>query len=153
MREDVRCWQTPLVLAAAAPGCGAMLGLASNAINGAVCSDYFAIVLSCDGKDAATRAIFEGVLDGGMAGAAFAVLLMIAAAASTRMGCTVRLILSALIRAATVAATCWLIGGVAGVALALWKPALWGTFFVGVPSRVNLPRFVWVSGSIDGAFA
>src|SRR2546423_10820535 len=106
MREDVRCWQTPLVLAAAAPLCGAVLGLLSNVIDGQVCSDYFAIVLSCDGKDAAARAIFEGLFDGGMAAAAFGLLLMIAAVASTRMGCTVRLILSALMRAAMVTAAC-----------------------------------------------
>jgi len=34
----------------------------------------------------------------------------------------------------------------------LW-PQLWGFFFVGVPRRVNLPRFAWVGGTIWGAYA
>ena len=47
---------TPLLLCVTGPFAGAAAGAAMNRINAQVSPDYFAIVLSCDFKDAAINA-------------------------------------------------------------------------------------------------
>lgn len=135
-----------------APACGALLGAVMNAINGRVSADYFAIVMSWDWAAAPSRAILQGVLEGCAAGLLFAIGLLIIIAASTAMCCPAGLAVRALATALVIVAICWLIGGVSGVILARIRPRLWGSFFIGVPLRVNLVRFAWVGGSIWGAY-
>jgi hypothetical protein len=95
------------------------------------------------------------VLEGWGAGLLFGFFLSIVIAASTRLRCPLPLAMRSLALALTIVAIAWLVGGIVGVALALIRPQLWGTFFVGVPSRLyaTLPRYAWVAGSITGAYA
>jgi hypothetical protein len=132
---------------------GVLLGAATNLIDGSVSADYFAIVMSWDWADAPKRAVLQGMLDGWALGLFFGVFFAIASAASTRLRCPPRLSLRVLAEAIGIVLTCWLIGGIVGTTLARLWPNLWGFFFVGVPPRVNLPRFAWVGGTIWGAYA
>src|SRR5205823_11163643 len=83
----------------------------------------------------------------------FGVFLAIVSAASTRMRCPLPLAIRSLRLALGVVMVCWVTGGIVGLVLAHVMPSLWGFFFIGVPPRVNLPRFAWVGGSIWGAYA
>ena len=151
--DDRRRLITPLLLCGTGPFAGAAVGAAMNRINAQVSPDYFAIVLSCDFKDAAISAMFHGTFEGAALGLFFGLFFAIASAASTRLRCPPRLALRALLEAIVIVVICWLIGGIVGTVLARLWPQLWGFFFVGVPPRVNLPRFAWVGGSIWGAYA
>ena len=147
-----RRWLTPLALCIAGPIAGVLLGAATNAINDSVCSDYFAIVMSWDGTHPILQAVVQGMLEGFALGLFFAFFFTIASAASTRLRCPLSLAMRTLAMAVAIVLVCWIVGGVAGVILSLIRPQLWGFFFVGVPSRVSLPRFAWVGGSIWGAY-
>jgi hypothetical protein len=146
-----RSWSTPIMLCIAGPLWGAVLGIITNAIDGAVCSDYFAIVMSWDGQSAAYRALFQSAIEGFALGLFFGFFLAVATAASTRLRCPRSLAMRALCLALAIVLICWSAGGVIGFVLAKIWPKLWGFFFIGVPPRVNLPRFAWVGGSIWGA--
>ena len=148
-----RRFSTLVLLAVASPLCGVALGAFTNAINGQISADYFAIVMSWDWIAAPTRAIAQGMLEGFAVGLLFGFVLAIAVAASTRVQCPPRLALKALALALAIVVICWLIGGMVGTILARVRPSLWGFVFIGVPRRVNLPRFAWVGGSILGAYA
>jgi hypothetical protein len=151
-REPAR-WATPVVVCVVASLAGALFGAATNVINGRVSADYFAIVMSWDGQTAAVRAIVQGLFEGWAAGLLLGFFFCVVIAASTRLRCPPPLALRTLAIAPATAAAGWVIGGAIGVTLALLWPQLWGFFFVGVPPRVNLPRFAWVGGSIWGAYA
>jgi hypothetical protein len=142
----------PVVICIVAPIAGAILGAMMNTINGRVSADYFAIVMSWDWATAPTRAIFQGALEGFAAGLLFGFFFAIVIAASTRLRCPPPLALRTFFLAMAIVVIAWVIGGVIGVGLSLLWPKLWGFFFVGVPPRVNLPRFAWVGGSIWGAY-
>ena len=145
-------WETPVILGMLGPTCGAALGAIMNAINGRVSADYVAIVMSWDWAAAPSRAILQGVLEGGVVGLVFAVFLFMVTAASTALRCPPGIAVRGLGVALATVAECWAIGGAIGVTLSLAWPQLWGFFFIGVPPRVNLPRFAWVGGSIWGAY-
>src|SRR6185369_10207707 len=130
-------WWMPLMFCLVAMGSGAAMGAVTNAINGQVSADYFAIVMCWDGLAASRLAIFQGVLEGGAMGVVFGICFAIVIAASTRMRCPIRLALKALAIALAIVAVCWVIGGIVGVVLSRFCPQLWGYFFIGVPPRVS----------------
>src|SRR5207248_1018140 len=110
-------------------------------------------VMSWDWSSSPLLAIGQGVIEGFAVGLLFGFFLAIVVAASTRVQCPPPLALRALGEALAIVIICWFVGGVAGTILARVQPSLWGFVFVGVPPRVNLPRFAWVGGSIWGAYA
>ena len=148
-----RRFSTLVLIAIASPLCGLALGAVTNGINGQISRDYFAIVMSWDWSTAPIRAIPQGMLEGFAAGLLVGFVLAIAVAASTRVQCPPTLALKALALALAIVMICWVSGGVIGMVLARVRPSLWGFVFIGVPPRVNLPRFAWVGGSIWGAYA
>jgi hypothetical protein len=141
-----------IAISLAGPLCGAMFGALDNAINGIVSPDYFAIVMSWDWADASRGAIARGAIEGASMGLAFSFFYGVTIAASTRMCCPPGLALRGLGIALTIVELFWIVGGVIGTGLAIVRPKLWGFFFIGVPPRVDLPRFAWVGGSICGAY-
>ncbi len=152
--DEVRrsAWTTPFALCLAAPLAGALFGAAANAVNDCVSPDYFAIVMGWDGMHSIFRAITEGMFAGAGLGAVFGFLLAITSAASTRLRCPLTLALRTLGMAIAVELAFWVLGGIIGVMWAIMAPQMWGFFFVGVPSRVSLPRFAWVGGTTCGAY-
>jgi len=145
-------WRTPLLLCLAATASGFGLGAIANAIDGQVSRDYFAIVMSWDWEFASVAAVVQGAFEGTLLGLVFGVFISAVLAASTKMRCPLPLAMDGLKMALAFVASSWLIGGITGTVLARLVPNLWGFVFVGVPPRVNLPRFAWVGGSIWGAY-
>ena len=145
-------WRTPLLLCLAAVGSGFGLGAITNAINGQVSADYFAIVMSWDWQFAPIAAVMQGAFEGAVVGLVFGVFISVVLAASTKMRCPLPLAMEGVKLAIGVVAGSWVIGGITGTVLARLVPNLWGFVFVGVPPRVNLARFAWVGGSIWGAY-
>jgi hypothetical protein len=127
--------------------------MVSNSIDGLISRDYFAIVMSWDWQAAPFLAVLQGAIEGAVLGLFFGVFFVIVLAASTGLRCRPGLALRGLALALLIVISCWIIGGITGAVLARIEPRLWGFFFVGVPPRVNLPRFAWVGGSIWGAYA
>jgi len=122
----------------------------ANAINSHVCWDCFAITLSWDGTPAPWQAIGRGILEGAKSGFLFGVVLGVASGASTRLRATPRFFVPLLKPILLIVAACGLLGGASATVLALVYPRMWGFWLVGVPARVNLPRFAWVAGSTAG---
>jgi hypothetical protein len=145
-------WLTPALLCFAGPLAGALVGAAANAIDDCISSDYFAIVMGWDGTHSILLAVAQGIFAGAALGLFFGFFLAITSAASTRLRCPPRLALRMLGAAMTVVLASWVTGGIIGVMWAMMVPQMWGFFFVGVPPRVNLPRFAWVGGTICGAY-
>jgi hypothetical protein len=150
---DERRFGTLVTLLVIAPVAGAILGALMNTINGQVSSDYFAIVMSWDGQTAGIHAIAQGALEGFAAGLLLGFFFAIVIVASTHLRCPLSLALRTFALAPAITSVAWFLGGGFGVMLALLWPKLWGFFFIGVPPRVDLPRFAWVGGSIWGAYA
>jgi hypothetical protein len=150
--NDDRRFLTPILVCALAPVAGALLGGILNTINGRVSADYFAIVMSWDWETAPTRAIFQGALEGFAAGLLLGFFFAMVIAASTRWRCPLPLALRTFALVPAIAIIGWIVGGIIGVTLSLLWPRLWGFFFIGVPPRVDLPRFAWVGGSIWGVY-
>ncbi len=151
--QDRPNWDTPLVCCFAAAVCGAAIGGLFGAINSHVSWDCFAITLSWDGMPAPWQAIGRGVLEGAKSGCLFGVVLAIAAGASTRLRASPQFVLPLLGPAVVIILMCGLLAGAAATILARVWPRIWGFWLIGVPSRVNLPRFAWVAGSTAGLYA
>jgi hypothetical protein len=145
-------WRTLVMVWMATVAGGSVLGAVTNASDGQVSRDYFAIVMSWDWQAAPWRAVAQGAIEGAALGLFFGAGLAIVIAASTRMRCPLWLALRALALGMSIALMAWIVGGIAGTVLARVDPRLWGFVFVGVPPRVDLPRFAWVGGSIWGAY-
>jgi hypothetical protein len=139
----LRCWPVLLL----GPLAGAVIGGATNAVNGWVGPAYYTWVVGWQDY-IWVRAIGEGMLEGGVYGFGNAVFLLVAALTLFRAADFTRIAQAALL-AALLALLLWTLGGMAAqVVLAIapdWFFALEHPWRPGPPPA----SFAWVVGSIQ----
>src|SRR5215217_5539036 len=151
--DEIR-WGTPPALVGLSTWAGAVLGFATNAVNGRVSPEYFETVMRWQREDVPAYAMVQGMFEGGALGLLFGLVFAVAAAASSRMRCPAGLASGVVWRAMLLALACWAAGGAAGVGLAALAGNWFGANFRGVPPEPGqMLRYAWVGGSIWGAYA
>ncbi len=157
IRPDDTFPRRPGVAAALPPAglaVGVLLGALTNVVNGSVSPWYFAAVMGWEEREAPTRAIFQGMLEGAALGLIFGVVTAMSFAASTGFRGTAGLALRSLLTGTVVALACWAVGGACAVLFVWAAPDLYRATFYPVPPGVGPAlRFAWVGGSIWGAYA
>jgi hypothetical protein len=147
-------WETPPLLVGLCLLLGMGMGAATNIINGRVSPIYFVAFMAWDEDEAPTKAIPQGMLEGGALGLSYGIVLSIAAAASTRLRCSLSLAARAAVRAVPLSLGCWIIGGIIGM---IWEQAggpLYQAPFARVPPAGSARlAYAWVGGSIVGGYA
>jgi hypothetical protein len=78
-------WWVPLGILVIGLAGGAVLGAATNVVNGSVSGEYFSIVMGWNSIEAPFLAIPQGMLEGGGLGAGFGIVVAISFAASTKL--------------------------------------------------------------------
>lgn len=141
----------PMVLVAMAVSsvaAGTIVGITTNAVNGAVSPAYFRNLMGWT-YDIWQLSVVRGVLEGSFVGLVFAAFLTTAIAIVTRATCTWAEAARWLGKIVLAVYCAWLLGGVIGVCVAATKPDFLKNTFYGVPDdRTELLRFAWVGGSI-----
>ena len=132
---------------------GAVLGVLTNAVNGAVSPTYFINVM---GWQSVTNVWFTSIMQGAFEGTAvglfFSVILTTSIGIISRATCSFALGLRWLGFIVAGIFALWIVGGFSGMALASLNPNSFRTTFVGVPGdRAQMLRYAWVGGSIWGA--
>jgi hypothetical protein len=130
---------------------GILVGASTNAINGAVSSIYFEIVMGWR-SNVWRASIGEGILEGTVAGALLSVIFTTTLAIITRGSCTYKMGARWLIHSVLWVYSLWAIGGLSGMTLAALRPQFFFSIF-GVPADLGpMLRFAWVGGSIWGVY-
>lgn len=131
---------------------GAMLGAGTNAINGTVSPRYFVTILRWDHVADIWRAsVAQGILEGLVFGAGFALIFTLVVGIVTRAGCTYAAGARCLLWIMAGACGCWVLGGVLAMGLASLSPDFYRNTFIGVPNETAaMLRYAWVGGSIWG---
>jgi hypothetical protein len=145
-------WWVPLGILVIGLAGGAVLGAATNVVNGSVSGEYFSIVMGWNSIEAPFLAIPQGMLEGSGLGAGFGIVVAISFAASTKLRGRSDLALRAWGIAVLVALVCWGAGGGCGVAIASCSPNLFHAMFPQSRAAVELVRYAWVGGSIWGGY-
>jgi hypothetical protein len=132
---------------------GTLMGVGTNAINGAVSPAYFVSVMGWPpGPNVWGQSIQQGVLEGTAVGLLSSAILTTTIGIITRATCTLGMGLGWLAWIILCDAGLWLAGGIAGVLLASSFPHFFRDVFIGVPSDFHqMLRYAWVGGSIWGA--
>ena len=148
-------WWTPLVLLFVCPFMGMAIGVATNLINVQVSAKYYATILDWDLSETPSLVVGQGMREGGALGTVVGLFLAISAIASTRCRCPLGLALSQAFRATAIALVCWITGGLGGLSMAAIADA--SILRDSIPFAANfsgweLVRFMWVGGSIVGAY-
>ena len=142
-----RRWWVPFVLPFMGAAAGVVLGAATNAVNGAICPDYFRWVMGWWAGEIWLRAVLQGMFEGGILGGVFGVVVAISFAASTRMYGAFGLAAGALWRSITLVLVCWAGGGWVGMLV----PEIWLMGRSGILWYPR-PKYGWVGGSIWGGY-
>jgi hypothetical protein len=99
------------------------------------------------------RAVVQGMLEGGVLGGLFGVVVAVAFAASTRLRGPLWLATGALAVAVMAVLVCWVAFGVLGVVLAVSDPGAVRAVLPGVPTDdAGTRRYAWVGGTIWGGY-
>jgi hypothetical protein len=140
-------------IAVAAILAGTLVGVCTNAIDGAVSPTYFINVMGWQYVSNIWQAsILQGAFEGSAVGLLFSMILTTTIGIVTRATCECGHGLRWLGYITLAIFGTWGIGGVCGVALAALGPSFFQNAFIGVPSdHVQMLRFAWVGGSIWGA--
>ena len=130
----------------------ALVGGATNAVNGLVSPLYFVTVLNWHGvEDVWRAAIAQGIFEGLLFGLFFTLIFTIGAGIITGVSCTWLFAFKHLAGVAGGACIFWVLGGVAAMALATISPEFYRATFFGVPDgRGDMLAYAWVGGSIWG---
>jgi hypothetical protein len=151
--DEIRWW-TPLALVGLCVWAGAVLGFATNAVNGRVSPEYFQAVMRWPREDVPAFAVVQGMFEGGALGLLFGLVFAIAVAASSRLRCPVPLAAGVVWRTVLLALACWAAGGAAGVAVAAVAGDWLGLVLAPVPpDSGHMLGYGWVGGSIWGGYA
>ncbi|MEM6314353.1 MAG: hypothetical protein AAF743_09715 [Planctomycetota bacterium] len=130
---------------------GVCLGFSLNMLNVRVAPEYFGRVTAV--STPTTVAIFHGIVEGGLLGLVVGVLFTLLAGGFAwrhfRFGNTI----VPLTMCYAAAATCIVIGGVAGSTFGRLDPAGYQALFPVARRASSLPAFGWVGGSIWGSYA
>lgn len=131
---------------------GAVVGAATNAVNGWVSPGYFVTVLRWDYVEDVWRAsVAQGVFEGLCFGGLFALLFTTGVGLITRATCRYGFAALHLLGIVAGSLVCWLLGGLAAIGLAALSPDFYRRAFIGVPREFGpMLRHAWVGGSIWG---
>jgi hypothetical protein len=150
-----RRWWVAVVIPFFGLAAGVSLGAVTNLVNGAVSPFYFWAVMRWRVSEIWYLAVLQGMLEGGLLGLFFGVVVAISFAASTRLFGTLPLAIGALVRAVLVALCCWAVGGLLGLFLTSLSMDFWypkgGLYSTSTMSQRL--GYSWVGGSIWGAYA
>jgi hypothetical protein len=142
-----------LGLAATTIAAGAIVGGATNAINGAVSDAYFRGVMRWEDVDDVWRAsVAMGIFSGLMYGVFAAVVLTLVVGVVSRAQCPYAFAARQMFAIVVGVLVCWAVGGLIGLGLAALSPEFFRRTFLAVPeSAGEMLRYAWVGGSIMGA--
>lgn len=130
---------------------GALLGVLTNSVNGAVSPQYFRDVMGWSGSHIWLRAVGEGALEGAGYALAYGILFMILIATVSQRRCRFRTAMRYVGFTFALALGFWLLGGAAAVACAWLFPSVCNPRYFG--HNITWPAFgcyAWVRGSIQG---
>jgi hypothetical protein len=127
------------------------IGASTNAINGALSPEYFRVVLGWDFPGIWAASIAQGIMEGGLYGVIFAVVVLLALLVfRRRIGWPV--IRLHVLKAMGLVYLAWLVGGGIGLLLACISPDFYRHHFGLLGLKMGpLLRYAWVGGSIRGA--
>jgi hypothetical protein len=139
-------------IALAAVGAAAVLGAATNAVNGAVSPAYFRAILRWPHFENVWRAaVAQGVFEGLVYGAIFSAVFTLVIGITSKASATFGFALKHLALAGGIALVAWCLGGVSAMGLAALSPDFYRSTFIGVPPEFGeMLRYAWVGGSIWG---
>lgn len=131
---------------------GAVLGAATNAVNGRVSPEYFRAVMHWDEvTDVGRAAIAQGVFEGLLFGVGLSLIFTTVVGVADRARCPLRTSTRYLGAIAVAALAFWAIGGLLAIGLATLSPEFYRHAFRGVPEDpAAMLRYAWVRGSIQG---
>lgn len=148
------CRPRPLAMAGIALSCVAASGFvggATNAINGAVCPEYFYLVMDWQMQDVWRASIAQGIFEGLLFGIAFSLVFTVGTGIITQAACSYLFAMKHVLGIVIGSCACWIFGGMAGVGLAILRREFDGFAIFGVSLDFgSLLRFAWVGGSIWG---
>ncbi len=132
---------------------GALIGVSTNAVNGAISPDYFRGVMRWHEIEAIWRAsVAQGLIEGLVYGVVFSAIFTAVVGRVSRVRCPTSFALSHLAGIVGAVYCCWVLGGAIAVGIAAWSPEFFRKTFVGVPEEVGpMLRYAWVGGSVWGA--
>jgi hypothetical protein len=130
------------------------IGWFTNSIDAQVCPEYFEHVIGIGGSAAFVRsiALTEGVVEGFIFGMGFGVVIALTITLSTRLRCPLSLAFRFLFAAIVAILACWLLGGILGMLVGYFAPSAWLERTFPMARYLSMPRFLWVGGSIWGAY-
>lgn len=139
-------------MALACIGSGALIGAVTNAVNGAVSPTYFRTILGWhDVENIGRAAIAQGLFEGLIYGAIFALLFTAVVGTVSRVKATFGFALRPLLLAVVISLIAWCLGGIAAIGLASLSPEFYRNTFLGVPREsAEMLKYAWVGGSIWG---
>jgi hypothetical protein len=139
-------------IALTAVGAAALLGAATNAINGAVSPVYFRNILRWHHvEDVWRAAVAQGIFEGLIYGVVFSVVFTLVVGVVSKARASFAFALKHLVLAGGIALAAWCLGGVLAVGLATLSPDFYRSTFIGVPSdSAEMLKYAWVGGSIWG---
>lgn len=132
---------------------GALVGGATNAVNGLVSPDYFRAVLRWqDIADVWRASIAQGILEGLGTGVVFALVFTIVSVHITGGACSFRFAFKHLLGIVGGVCMTWALGGLIAMGLATLSPGWFRHLVLGVPEDCwDMLRYAWVGGSSWGA--
>lgn len=143
------CWSL-LLLPLIGIVAGVLIGALTNTLNGAVCPEYFTRVMGWPATaPIGVWSVRQGMLEGGLCGFFFALVLSIVMALRSRLRCPFRRALGYFVVACLGVVLCTILGGVVGAGWAASDPA---SYLAAFPTAISpgTARFAWVGGSIWG---
>jgi hypothetical protein len=151
-KEPVRAWSLILLGFFGTLG-GALLGLATNCVNGWLSPSYFLQFMGSFWWPPPPEVIWrwsmaQGVFEGGLFGLILSAIFVTVAGVITEGTCPFGFGLKHLGGILAGAFACWLLGGILGVAVALLSPEYFSRASVG--TGPGLLAYAWVGGSILG---
>jgi hypothetical protein len=131
---------------------GALIGGTTNMVNGAVSPQYFKNIMRWDDVTHIWRAsVAQGIFEGLIYGVLFAALFAAVYGIVTRGECTYGYAARFLLCCGGAILTCWAIGGMIAMGLAVLSPEFYRNTFIRVPKEFGaMLKYAWVGGSIWG---
>lgn len=150
-RHDMGSMELAGLTACAVVAC-AVLGAATNAINGRVSPGYFVAVMGWDDvPNVILASIAQGIFEGTAFGLVFGLAFLVGVLGITKGGCSFGFALKHLLGIMAGAMAAWVVGGLVAVGLATLSPDWFRTIIRGKPNGfAELLRYAWVGGSILG---
>ena len=139
-------------IALAVVGAAAILGAATNAVNGSISPTYFRNILRWHHVENIWRAaIAQGIFEGLIYGMIFSIIFTLVVGLASKARATFGFAARHLLLAGGIALAAWCLGGVVAMGLATLSPDFYRSSFPGVPAEFGeMLRYAWVGGSIWG---